>query len=71
MEQITESLAFPPSDSCNKRVKQEFLFGTSAFPEKVSLVKASTKCLHQRNETVVTKNERSGNNTKILLSTNT
>jgi hypothetical protein len=57
MEHITESLAFPPSDSCNKRVKQEFMFGTSAFPEKVSLVKASTKCLHQRNETVDTKKE--------------
>lgn len=48
MEQITESFAFPPRDSCNKRVKQEFLFGIStAFPEKVFLVKASTKHLHQ------------------------
>jgi len=30
MEHITESLAFPPSDSCSNRVKQELLCGMSS-----------------------------------------
>jgi len=31
MEHIIESLAFPPSGSCSKRVKQESLCGMSSF----------------------------------------